>query len=215
MDSRRFYRLKRHADTTMDYYRIISENFQGTIETIALSVDSLAAPIELASQVMAGVLLADRKIIACGNGVDGALAQLFASNLLSRFEQDRPALPALALGNDSASLTAIAQASGLSDIYSRQLRALGQEGDALLCINSGGEANNLLRAVQAAHERNMRVVLLSNSADGDFSTLLQPEDVELRIDNLRRPRIVELQAMTINNLCELIEHQLFGGYDRE
>ncbi len=196
----------------MDYYQIISGNFQDTIETIATSVDTLAEPVSRASQLMVRALLGDRKIIACGNGADGALAQLFACNLLSRFEHDRPALPALALSSDGASLTAIADTGGLNDIYSRQLRALGQEGDVLLCISSAGEANNLLRAVQAAHERNMEVVALSNATDSELGTLLQSEDVEIRIDSLRRPRVVELHTMTLNCLCELIEHSLFGSY---
>ena len=196
----------------MDYYQIISGNFQDTIETIATSVDTLAEPVSRASQLMVRALLGDRKIIACGNGADGALAQLFACNLLSRFEHDRPALPALALSSDGASLTAIADTGGLNDIYSRQLRALGQEGDVLLCISSTGEANNLLRAVQAAHERNMEVVALSNATDSELGTLLQSEDVEIRIDSLRRPRVVELHTMTLNCLCELIEHSLFGSY---
>jgi phosphoheptose isomerase len=196
----------------MDYYEIISSNFQSTIETIAVSVDTLAEPVGLASQLMVRALLEDRKIMACGNGVDGALAQLFAANLLSRFEHDRPALPALALNSDGASLTAIAHTGGLNDIYSRQLRALGQAGDVLLCISSAGEANNLLRAVQAAHERGMAVVALSNATDGELGTLLQQGDVEIRIDSLRRPRVVELHTMTLNCLCELIEHSLFGSH---
>jgi len=199
----------------MDYYKIIAENFQSTIETIALSVDTLAQPIERASQLMVRALLEDRKILACGNGVDGALAQLFASNLLSRFEHDRPALPALALSSDGASLTAIAQSGGINDVYSRQLRALGQGGDILLCINSAGTAGNLLRAVQAAHERNMGVIALSNAADGELSALLHAEDVELRIDATRPPRVVELHTMSIHCLCELIEHSLFGSYNQE
>jgi phosphoheptose isomerase len=199
----------------MDYYQIISRNFQTTIETIALSVDSLAAPIELASQLMVGALLDDRKIIACGNGVDGALAQLFTINLMSRFEHDRPALPALTLGTDGYSVTAIAQSSNVNDIYSRQLRALGQVGDVLLCINSGGPASQLLRAVQAAHEREMRVVALSNTADNELGNLLQAGDVEIRCEAPRQPHIVELNTMTIHCLCELIEHSLFGNYEQD
>tara|TARA_R110001599_G_scaffold65838_2_gene185917 strand:+ start:171264 stop:171863 length:600 start_codon:yes stop_codon:yes gene_type:complete len=199
----------------MDYYQIISSNFQSTIETIAASVDSLAEPVHRASELMVKALLADRKIIACGNGADGALAQLFVCHLLSRFEHDRPALPALALNSDGTTLTAITETGGLNDIYSRQLRALGQPGDVLLCISSSGEANNLLRAAQAAHERNMEVVALSNATDSEFGTLLQPEDVEIRIDSLRRPRVLELHTMTLHCLCELIENSLFGNYNQD
>lgn len=194
----------------MDYYQIIAENFQNTIETIALSVDNLAEPIERGSQLMVQALLEDRKIVACGNGVDAAMAQLFTCSLLSRFEHERPALPALTLAGDGASITAIAHSSGVIDIFSRQLRALGQAGDVLLCINSSDGANDLLRALQAAHERNMTVVALTNTGDNELSTLLRAEDVELRVDALRRPRIVELHTMAIHCLCELIDHSLFG-----
>jgi len=197
----------------MDYYQIIADNFQTTIETIALSVDNLAEPIEVGSQLMTRALLEDRKIIVCGNGVDAAVAQLFACNLLSRFEQERPALPALALNGDGAGITAIAQLNGVNEIFSRQLRALGQPGDVLLCISSSTGANNLLRAVQAAHERNMSVVALSNTGDNELSTLIRTEDVELRVAASRQPRVVEIHTMAIHCLCELIDHSLFGAYD--
>lgn len=199
----------------MDYYQIIAENFQNTIETIAMSVDTLAQPIEQGSRLMAGALLDDHKIITCGNGVDATLAQLFVSNLLNRFEEDRPALPALALGGDTASITAIAQSSSINDIFARQLRALGQAGDVLLCINSSQGAGNLLRAVQAAHERNMGVIVMSNTAEGELGNLIRAEDVELRVHATRQARIVEIHCMAIHNFCELIDQTLFGTYSQD
>lgn len=199
----------------MDYYQIIADNFQNTIETIAMSVDTLAETIEQSSQLMVRALLADRKIIACGNGVDAALAQLFACNLLNRFEEDRPALPALTLGSDSASVTAIARTNGFNDIFSRQLRALGQAEDVLLCINSSQGTGNLVRAVQTAQERNMGVIVMSNSGDGELSALLRPEDVELRVPATRQARIVEMHTMALHSICELIDQSLFGTYNRE
>lgn len=199
----------------MDYYQIIANNFQATIETIAMSVDDLAEPIERGRQLMANALLSDRKIITCGNGVDAALAQLFVCNLLDRFEADRPALPALTLGGDSASVTAIAQSNGINDIFSRQLRAVGQAGDVLLCINSSEGAGNLLRAIQAAHERNMGVIVMSNTADGELGTLIRDEDVEVQVHATRRASIVEIHTMVIHSFCELIDHSLFGNYPQE
>ncbi len=199
----------------MDHYQIIADNFQSTIETIAMSVDSLAEAIEHGSELMARALLADRKIIACGNGVDAALAQLFACILLNRFEADRPALPALTLGAENACVTAIAQSSSINDIFSRQLRALGQAGDILLCINSSRGAGNLLRAVQTAQDRNMGVILLSNSRDGELGVLIRPEDVQLQVPAKRQARIVEMHTMVIHSFCELIDHSLFGNYHGE
>jgi phosphoheptose isomerase len=135
--------------------------------------------------------------------------------LLNRFDEDRPALPALTLGTDSASVTAIAQSIGISEIFSRQLRALGQEGDVLLCINSSIGTGNLLRAVQTAQERNMGVVMMSNVGDSEIGTVLRPEDVELRVDATQPARIVELHTMVIHHFCELIDHSLFGTYNRD
>jgi phosphoheptose isomerase len=180
-----------------------------------MSVDSLAEAIEHGGQLMARALLADRKIIACGNGVDAALAQLFACILVNRFEADRPALPALTLGAENACVTAIAQSSSINDIFSRQLRALGQAGDILLCINSSRGAGNLLRAVQTAQDRNMAVILLSNSHDGELGVLVRPEDVQLQVPATRQARIVEMHTMVIHSFCELIDHSLFGNYHGE
>ncbi len=199
----------------MDYYATIAGHFQSTIETIALSADDLAGPIESASQMMTRALLEDRKIIACGNGADAALAQLFTCNLLSRFEHDRPALPALALTGDGATLTAIGNTAGPNDIFSRQLRAFGQAGDVLLCISSAGADSSLLRAVQAAHERNMEVVALSNSGGTQLGTLIRAEDIDIRVDSERRPHVVEMHALVINCLCELLDLSLFGPYTQD
>jgi phosphoheptose isomerase len=198
----------------MDYYQIIADNFQETIETIAMSVDDLAIAIERGSQLISAALLTDRKIIACGNGVDAALAQLFVCNLLNRFEQDRPALPALSLAADNASMTAIAQSGAFNDIYSRQLRALGQAGDVLLCISSVENASNLLRAIQMAQDREMSVIVMSSLRENALGAILRPDDVELRVNTTRRARIVEMHTMTIHSLCELIDHALFGGYEQ-
>lgn len=199
----------------MDYYRTIAERFQSTIETIALSVDSLATPLERACQLMTQALLEEHKLIVCGNGVDGAVAQLLTSHLLNRFKQDRPALPALSLGADATSLSAIAGTYGLDEIFARQVQALGQPGDILLCIHSGEGATNLQRAVQAARERNMAVIALSNSEDRVFSELIGDRDVEVCVSAHRRASVIELQVMAINCLCELLDLSLFGPYNQD
>ena len=199
----------------MDFYQIIAGNFQANIETISLSVDGLALPIEHSTNLMTGALLADGKIMVCGNGPDAALAQLFTCTLLSRLENERPALPALSLSSDAASLTAIAATGGLNELFSRQVRALGQPGDVLLCISSGDGHNNLIRAVQAAHERDMGVIALSNTNSGQLSTLIRSEDVELPVNAARRTLVIEIQTMVIHCLCELIDRSLFDSYTRD
>ena len=121
-------------------------------------------------------------------------------------------LPAFALGSDSTSLTAITQASGANDVFSRQLRALAQAGDVLLLISSGEPSQNLSRAMQSAHERGADVVLLSNQASGDLASLIRAEDVEIRVDTTNTASAVEIYTMAIHSICTLIEHGLFGAH---
>jgi D-sedoheptulose 7-phosphate isomerase len=199
----------------MDFYQIIAGNFQANIETISLCVDDLAPPIERSTHIITAALLEDCKIMVCGNGPDAALTQLFTSTLLSRLENERPALPALSLCSDAASLTAIATSGGLNELFSRQVRALGQQGDVLVCISSGEGHNNLIRAVQAAHERNMNVIALSNTHSGELSSLIQSEDVMLQVNAPRRTSVIEIQTMVIHTLCELIDRTLFDSYIRD
>lgn len=196
----------------MDDYQIIAGRFQGTIECIAMSVDTLAAPIGQASELMTQTLLQDGKIITCGNGVDAAQAQLFSASLLNKLEQERPALPALHLGSDSASLTAIAASDASREIYSRQLRALGQDGDSLLLVNSGEAGPALADAVDAAHDRNMRVIALSNATDASLPGRLLDSDELVLVEARTRSQTIELHTMALLCFCQLIEHKLFGGY---
>ena len=197
----------------MDHYQFIAERFQDTIETITLSVDDLAGPLAEAADCMVKSLLDDRKIICCGNGVDAALAQLFTCYLVDSLHVDRPALPAMTLGAELAGLTAVAGSNGFDDIFSRQLQALGQPGDVLLCINTAEGEPGLLRAVEAARERNMIVVALTNNRGEALAAVLSQQDITLRVNAPDRARCLEVQAMAVHSLCELIDNQLFGAYE--
>ncbi len=194
----------------MDSYQNVADYFQTTIEVIANSVDTLAEPLQRASALMVKSLVNDRKIVVCGTGVDAALAQLFSASLLNRFERERPALPALCLSADAASISGIADSFGLDEIFARQLRALGQEGDVLLCISSTGDQGSIDRAITVAHERNMAAVVLSNTGDSGRTDNLQPADVALRCHTSTASRAVELHSMTLHCLCKLIDQGLFG-----
>ncbi len=195
----------------MDHYQIISGNFQATIESIAMSVDELAEPLSQASEMMSGALLEDRKILCCGEGADAALAALFTSHLLGHFERERPSLPALCLASDSASLMAISAGSGQEEIFSRQVRALGQSGDVLFCIDSAPvPGDSLRRAMQSADERGMAVIALLRNADSALAG-----GVAIGVNAARRHRAMELYTMIIHCLCELIDHNLFGPDHQE
>lgn len=199
----------------MDQYQRIAGHFQQAIELIALSVDVLAEPIERSSELISQALLQEKKVIVCGNGPDSALSQLFASNLINRFEYDRPGLPALSLGQSGTNLSATSDTSNINDIYARQITALGQAGDVLFCISSERNHQSLQQAIQAAQDRNMMIVALSNSSNQQLGNMLRHEDVELIVTAQRQPHVVEVQTMIIQCICELIELSLFGDYDQE
>lgn len=170
-----------------------------------------------ASQIVAHALINERKVISCGNGTAAALAQLFAAQLLGRCELERPALPALALGADTTTLTALAGDFGFSEVYASAVRALGQPGDVLLAISSAsagsgpGKGSSLIQAVRAAHEREMLVVLLDGASGGDAGALLTPEDVLIEVEGATRALTAEIQFMVLNGICNLVEQQLFGS----
>jgi D-sedoheptulose 7-phosphate isomerase len=155
-------------------------------------------------------LVSEHKILCIGNGGSSALAQHFASLLLNRFRHERPGLPALVL-NDAATLSGIGEDVGFTEIYSRQIRALGQPGDILLVISTHGRANALVQAIQAAHDRDMVVVALSGHDGGNMTALLLPNEIEICIPGSDDALIHGAHLLVLHCLCDLIEYQLFGG----
>ena len=150
-------------------------------------------------------------MLSCGNGGSAGDAQHFSSELLNRFERERPSLPAIALTTDSSTITSIANDYSYNEIFSKQIRALGQPGDVLLAISTSGNSANIIQAIQAAHDREMIVVALTGRDGGDMASLLLPEDVEIRVPAKVTARIQEVHLLAIHCLCDLIDSQLFGS----
>lgn len=172
--------------------------------------EDLAPYIAAASEKMVTALLNEKKIFVCGHGISAALAQIFTSSLLDRYEKERPGLPAIWLGSNVATYTAIAADSGHKDIFAKPLRALGQEGDVLTIISTSGSSSSLLNAISTAHDRGISVVALTGRDGGDIGSLLDGGDIELRVALNSRGRIHEIHLLTVFCLCDLIDHQLFG-----
>ena len=123
----------------------------------------------------------------------------------------RPSLPAIALTTDSSTLTSIANDYSYNEVFSKQIRALGQPGDVLLAISTSGNSANVIQAIQAAHDREMIVVALTGRDGGGMASLLLPEDVEIRVPSTVTARIQEVHLLAIHCLCDLIDSQLFGS----
>jgi D-sedoheptulose 7-phosphate isomerase len=194
----------------MNLQERIKHHFNESIQTKISALDLLVAPIAQAAQVMAQCLLSGHKILSCGNGGSAADAQHFSSELLNRFEIERPSLPAIALTTDTSTLTSIANDYNYTDIFSKQIRALGKTGDVLLAISTSGNSVNVVQAIAAAHDRQMLVVALTGREGGVMTSLLQPDDVEICVPAQVTARIQETHLLVIHCLCDLIDQQLFG-----
>jgi D-sedoheptulose 7-phosphate isomerase len=191
----------------------ITQHFNDSIATKQRALEQLAAPIARAAGVCIETLLGEGKILSCGNGGSAGDAQHFSSEMLNRFERERPGLPALALTTDSSTLTSIANDYHYSEVFARQVRALGNRGDVLLAISTSGNSENVVRAVAAAQERGLRVVALSGRDGGALAYALRDEDVEIRVPSQSTARIQEVHLLAIHCLCDLIDRHLLGTSD--
>ena len=189
----------------------IQHMFQASIETKQQALTVLPPAIENASLMMVSSLLNEGKILACGNGGSAGDAQHFSSEMLNRFERERPSLPAIALTTDSSTITSIANDYSYEEVFSKQIRALGREGDVLLAISTTGNSANVVQAIHAAHDRNMHVVALTGRDGGQIAPILLPDDVEIRVPSNVTARVQEVHLLVIHSLCDLIDHQLFGS----
>jgi len=194
----------------MDAIQRVKNNFNESIQVKTESVEILAPVIADAAGAIANALLNEHKIMACGNGGSAADAQHFSAEMLNRFEMERPGLPAIALTTDSSTLTSIANDYQFAEIYSKQIRALGQEDDVLLAISTSGESHNIVHAIDAAHDRNMVVIALTGREGGQIADLMNDNDFEIRIPTWSTARIQEVHIMVIHSLCDLVDLQLLG-----
>ena len=185
----------------------VRRHFEESIATKQAAV-VLAPAIAAAAATMTRCLLEDGKILSCGNGGSAADAQHFSSELLNRFELERPGLPAVALTTDSSTLTSIANDYAFVEIFAKQVRALGQPADVLLAISTSGNSENVARAIRAAHERGLRVVALTGRDGGAIAGLLADGDIEIRVPADRTCRIQEVHLLVIHCLCDLIDAEL-------
>jgi len=194
----------------MDLIQRINQHFAERAKVMAEAVTVLAEPLSRAAERMVQCLMNDGKILACGNGGSAADAQHFAAELLNRFEMERPGLAALALTTDSSTLTSIANDYDYDQVFSKQVRALGQPNDLLLAISTSGNSRNVLEAVQAAHDRQMGVIALTGKSGGVMGKLLASADIHLCVPHSNTARIQEVHILCLHCLCDAIDCMLLG-----
>ncbi len=185
--------------------------FTNSIQVKQNTFATIAPAIVLAGEQMVQSLLNEGKLMACGNGGSAADAQHFTSELINRFEAERPALPAISLTTDSSAITSIANDYHYDEVFARQIHALGHEQDVLLAISTSGQSNSIVQAIIAAHERDMIIIALTGKDGGQVARQLSDNDIELRVPAEQTARIQETHITIIHALCDLIDHQLFGA----
>lgn len=195
----------------MDIIERIKQQFSDSIQTKINAADIISPAIAQAGEAMAECLLADKKILSCGNGGSACDSQHFSSELLNRYLHDRPSLPAIALTTDTPTLTAISNDFAYDQVFVKQINALGHAGDILFAISTSGNSQNLVTAIEAAHNKGMRIIALTGKDGGKMAPILNPAtDVEIRVPSNTTARIQETHLLVIHCLCDYIDLKLFG-----
>lgn len=192
----------------------IQQHFIDSADLKYQAAQVLSQPIASAIQAILACVTSGGKVLACGNGPSAAEAQQFAALCVAGFERDRPELAALALTTDSTLLTASASAPDMSSQqFARQVRALGQAGDVLLALSVSGNDANLLSATEAAHERDMTVVVLTGRTGGRLASVLRETDVSICVPHDRAARVREVHALVLHCLSDGVDAQLLGDQE--
>ncbi len=186
--------------------KLIQKRFKESAEVKARflreNLSKLLDVIRLVSQTFE----AGNKLFFFGNGGSAADAQHVAAEFVNRYNMDRPPLPAIALTTDTSILTSISNDMAFVDIFSRQVKALGKEGDVAVGISTSGNSANVIKAFEVAKEMGMKTVALTGNDGGILAKLA---DIALIVSSSSTPRIQETHILVGHLLCEMVEHQLF------
>jgi len=175
------------------------------------TAEQLAPIIASGVSIIVDALTNGGKILVCGNGGSAADAQHFAAEFTGRFERERPGLAAVALNTDTSALTAIGNDYGFDMVFSRQVQALGNPGDVLLGISTSGNSPNVMKAIEAAHQREMTVIALTGKGGGKMLDMVQETDLHITVPHNRTARIQELHILILHCLCEGVDNVLLGA----
>lgn len=194
----------------MSLVECIRSTFHDSAQLKGLVVESLAPMIVEASGMLVKCFRNDGKVLSCGNGGSACDAQHFNAELVGRFQRERGGLPAMALTTDTAVLTAVANDYEYVNVFSRQVKALGREGDILLAISTSGNSPNIVKAISQGQSCGMKTIALTGRSGGDVANILQDGDIEMRVPSDVTARIQEIHILIIHCLCDLVDKQLFG-----
>lgn len=194
----------------MDLISRITTHFEQSARLKLEIAELLSAPILKAAETIVEALLNEKKVLICGNGGASGNAQYFASRMLNHYETERPGLAAIALSADNATLTSIANFGHFEQVFSKQIAALGQAGDVLIVMSVSGNSANILKAIDAAKERDIAIIAMSGGDGGDLVELLGDADIHIGVPHENASRVHEVNILILHCLCDAIDCILLG-----
>ncbi len=191
--------------------KIIAKSAKDSIKTKEkfFSTKKNTTAIEVAAEFIVETFKDGGKLLIIGNGGSAGDAQHLAAEFVNRFEIERPPLPAIALTTDTSALTSIGNDYNFDQIFSKQVKALGQAGDMLLAITTSGTSKNITKAVNVARKMGITTVALTGKGGGDLKDKC---DVVINVDSKSTARIQEVHITVCHILCELVDHNLFNNH---
>lgn len=192
--------------------RLILKQFRESADLISKMADTLVEPIGDAAGAISEALQKGNKVLLFGNGGSAADAQHIAAEFVNRFMIERPPLPAIALTTDTSIITSIGNDYGFSDIFVKQIKALGKKGDVAVAISTSGASQNILKAVRAAKKMGLFTVGLT-SVGG--RKLLDLVDLPIAVPSNYTPRIQEAHTVIGHILCDLTDMMLFKKFNQK
>lgn len=193
----------------MDTKGFIIDSLNESAETKHNIKYQLIDDIISAVEMLSACYKAGNKLLLCGNGGSAADCQHIATELMIRLNHhiNRPALPAIALTTDTSNLTAGGNDIGFENVFARNVEGLGNKGDLLLAISTSGNSSNVIKAVEKAHEKEMKVI---GFLGGNGGKLKEKVDLPLVIPSTNVQRIQEGHITVAHIICELVEDKLYG-----
>ena len=186
--------------------KIIAKALAQSIRAKEDFIKEFGAKLILLAEKIAMAFTSDRKLLLCGNGGSAGDAQHIAAEFVNRFELERPPLPALALTTDTSIITSIANDYSSNEIFSKQVKALGMEGDVLMGISTSGNSTNVIEAINAGRNIGMYTVALTGTNGGKLAELV---DMALVVRTEKTAPIQETHILAGHLICRLVDHILF------
>ena len=175
---------------------------------VAKTLPTLASDVSSAVDIVGSSLAAGGQLLVAGNGGSAADAQHIVAELTGRFLLERQPFRAIALHGNTSALTAIGNDYGYEHVFARELLAHARPGDVLLAISTSGNSRNIIRAIEVARQRNVKVIGLTGGSGGEMRGVC---DLCLCVPSSSTPRIQEMHITLGHTICELVEERLARG----